>query len=60
LNHREAWALEHKAPTKEEWAKILAAENEPKKRQTVEEPKSDAATPAATENKPSRVILRRK
>ena len=59
MNHRESWAEERKAPSKEEWAQILAEEAAPKKRKpreaaAVEEAK--AAVPVG----PARVLVRRK
>ena len=58
MNHRESWAEERKAPTREEWQRELAGENKPKRtrapKATAEEKPAAPAAPA----KPQ-VILRR-
>src|SRR3954466_11380102 len=37
MNHRESWAEERQAPSREEWARILSGEDKtPRKRRTVE------------------------
>lgn len=60
MNHRESWAEERKAPSREEWQKVLSGEDRPKRTRTkkekpvsVDEPEVSPA-PAAPQ-----VILRR-
>jgi len=57
MNHRESWAEERTAPTKSEWAQILAEEAMPIKRtrKVVEE----SAVAAPVEKKPAPVLIRR-
>ena len=57
MNHRESWAEERKAPSRDEWEKHLRGEDvEPRKPRT----KSEApATEAPKATGPARVILRR-
>jgi len=61
VRHREAWAEERTAPTKEEWIKILSGELEPeRKRNTSTEEKTDASpAPAKSPSIAPKVILRR-
>lgn len=56
MNHRESWAEERTAPTREEWAKILAGEDKPERKRTPKEaaPSAEKITPH-----PPKVILRR-
>lgn len=59
MNHRESWAEEKTAPTKSEWAEMLAAAEEPKKRPRKKEEIS-VPTSATKPVGPPRVIIRRK
>jgi len=56
MNHRETWAEERRAPTPEEWQKILSGEDKPVRTRAEKkiEPESQAPAPQA-----ARVILRR-
>ncbi len=63
MNHRESWAEERKAPTREEWERTLSGEDKvPRKRRTKAEMEAErkaqeeAAKPASTGPK---IILRR-
>jgi hypothetical protein len=58
MNHRESWAEERRAPTREEWQKILDGEDErpTRKRQSSTPAAETQATPQAA---PAKVILRR-
>ncbi|MGK5084320.1 hypothetical protein WDW37_13570 [Bdellovibrionota bacterium FG-1] len=64
MNHRESWAEERVAPTREEWQKTLSGEDKPvRKRRTKEELQAIAAAEAeaarpATSGAP-KVMLRR-
>lgn len=57
MNHRESWAEERKAPSKEEWARTLSGEDKPvRKRQ----PKAETTEPVQPSvSSVPRVILRR-
>jgi hypothetical protein len=58
MNHREAWAEDRQAPTREEWAKILSGEDEPKR---VRKPKEEAPPPAPkAPTGPAKVLVRRR
>ena len=58
MNHRESWAEERKAPSKEEWAKVLSGEDKPtRQRRAAAEP--EAEKPELTPKQPPKVILRR-
>ena len=61
MNHRESWAEERKAPTREEWARIQEEEAQPRKRKPreVAAPAEEAPKPAAPAA-PPRVLIRRK
>ncbi len=59
MNHRESWAEERKAPTKEEWAVMQAEALEPKKRPRKKEELAPVTAPTPTAG-PPRVIVRRK
>jgi hypothetical protein len=58
MNHKESWAEERKAPTRDEWARTLSGEDrvprtrKPKEEAKAEEPKAPAGPP--------KVLLRRK
>jgi hypothetical protein len=58
MNHRESWAEERKAPSREEWARTLSGEDKPTRKpreKKAEEPEAPApAAPTAP-----KVILRR-
>jgi hypothetical protein len=56
MNHRESWAEEKTAPTKEQWGKIQIEEQQPKKRPRKVKEETAASTDAASSG---RVILRR-
>jgi hypothetical protein len=58
MNHRESWAEERRAPSAEEWQKILSGEAAPTKKRasTPKEPQA-VSTPAPVEA--PKVILRR-
>jgi hypothetical protein len=60
MNHRESWAEERRAPTREEWARIIEEEAQPKKRPRAakEAPTPAPAQPAAPAA-PPKVIIRR-
>ncbi len=58
MNHRESWAEERRAPSREEWAEILAKEDEPVKRPRKATPEP-TKTVEATEKKPTPVLIRR-
>lgn len=59
MNHRESWAEERRAPSKEEWARQLADEAAPKKRgPRTKTPEPETAAPAQPAT-PPRVIVRR-
>lgn len=45
MNHRESWAEEREAPTRQEWARILEEESAPKKRR----PRGEADASVAPE-----------
>ncbi|OFZ20978.1 MAG: hypothetical protein A2X94_06490 [Bdellovibrionales bacterium GWB1_55_8] len=59
MNHRESWAEERKAPTREEWQRMQVEDAAPKRRvrKTAEESPSKAVEKKAPE--PPKVILRR-
>jgi hypothetical protein len=59
MNHRDSWAEERKAPTHEEWAKILAGEDKPERKQTKKELSSTDEIAPAPQSSPPKVILRR-
>jgi hypothetical protein len=59
MNHRESWAEERRAPTREEWAKILAGENEPKRRTRTKPEEAPAEAPPPKPAAP-RAILRKR
>lgn len=59
MNHRESWAEERKAPTAEEWARVLSGEDE-KPRRRRETPVEAPAPEPAKSTEPPKVILRRK
>jgi hypothetical protein len=57
VNHRESWAEERKAPTLEEWQKILSGEDKPKR---TRKPKEDTPPEAPkTTAGPPKVLVRR-
>ena len=58
MNHRESWAEERTAPSRDEWIQQLAEEAAPVKRtrKTAEEV---AAPPPPVEKKPAPVLIRR-
>jgi len=59
MNHRESWAEERKAPSKDERAKIQAGD-EPGKRKTLHEPKViEDVKPTAPQATAQRTILRK-
>ena len=58
MNHRESWAEERHAPSREDWEKELRGESEPKTRKP--RAPAPAAEPAPAAPAPARVILRRK
>ena len=57
MNHRESWAEERRAPSLDEWKKILSGEDKPvrKRAEKTEEPESVPAAPSSA----PKVILRR-
>jgi hypothetical protein len=57
MNHRESWAEERTAPSRDEWIQQLAEEAAPVKRtrKTAEE----VAAPPPVEKKPAPVLIRR-
>lgn len=57
MNHRESWAEERKAPTREEWARTLSGEDKPV-RKRAEKPVQEETT-APTPVTAPKVILRR-
>ena len=58
MNHRESWAEERIAPSREEWAKTLSGEDKPTRKRTPKE--ADAASESKpVDTSPARVILRR-
>ena len=57
MNHRESWAEERKAPSKEEWAEMLAKEAEPAKR--TRKAAVEAAPEPVVEKKAAPVLIRR-
>ena len=57
VNHRESWAEERKAPSRDEWIQILREESEPKKRGPRAAKPVEATAPPAPA--PARVIVRR-
>ncbi|MCM2279594.1 MAG: hypothetical protein NDJ89_16085 [Oligoflexia bacterium] len=61
MNHREAWAEERRAPSAEEWQKILAGENEPAERRSRQkESAPPAPQPAPAAPSAPKTILRRR
>lgn len=59
MNHRESWAEERSAPTREAWAKILSGEDEPKRARKPRAAAETAAAPAPVSSAP-RAILRKR
>jgi hypothetical protein len=57
INHRESWAEERKAPSLEEWQKILSGEDKPKRTRKPKEEPIEAPKPTAA---PAKVLVRRK
>lgn len=66
MNHRESWAEERKAPTREEWARTLAGEDKPARKPRSPESEAGSSSQGAEADKPApaanqapKVILRR-
>ena len=61
MNHRESWAEERTAPTREQWARIQEEEKKPKTRKPKEsaETQDSKSTVETAPSSASRVILRR-
>jgi hypothetical protein len=57
MNHRESWAEERRAPSPEEWARILAEEAMPVKR--IRKVAVETQTEPPAEKKPSPILIRR-
>lgn len=58
MNHRESWAEERKAPSREEWARILAGEDKPARKRT---PKEELVPAEPEKTKPAApVVIRRR
>ncbi len=60
MNHRESWAEERRAPSKDEWEKTLKGESEPVKRTRAPKPAAVAPAAAMPMDAAPKVILRRK
>ena len=58
MNHRESWAEERKAPTRDEWARTLAGEDKPARKPRTQEAAGAGEAPK-TPAGPAKVILRR-
>lgn len=58
MNHRESWAEERKAPSREEWLKMLADEEVPIKRTRNTELEISPESPSTVKSAPQ-VIIRR-
>ncbi len=58
-NHRESWAEERKAPTREEWARQQAEEQAPKRRTRTPREEAPADAAPAAQSGAAKVILRR-
>ena len=59
VNHRESWAEERHAPSREEWAAILVQQDEPVKRPRAKKVEEPAAPVTKTTAEPAKVIRRR-
>ncbi len=59
MNHRESWAEERRAPSKEEWARVLSGEDKPARRRAAPEAQPETVQPPTQAEAP-KVILRRK
>jgi hypothetical protein len=60
MNHRESWAEERRAPSREEWQKTLKGEEEPVKRTRTPKAAQPQAEAAPAASKGPAVILRRR
>jgi hypothetical protein len=58
MNHRESWAEERHAPTREEYARQLEEESKPTPRKRAPKPAADPVAPPPEPSKP-KVVLRR-
>ena len=58
MNHRESWAEERRAPTRDEWKKLLSGEDKPVRRRG-EKPADIADVPVVAAPQAPKVILRR-
>ena len=59
MNHRDSWAEERKAPSREEWAKILSGEDKTEKKQLKKELVPTPDNPPPSQSSAPKVILRR-
>jgi hypothetical protein len=60
MNHRESWAEERKAPSQEEWAKVLSGEDQPKRKRTPTEKAAPESPVPVNATSAPKVILRRR
>lgn len=63
MNHRESWAEERRAPSREEWERILSGEDEkPRKKAPAEQAKEETSPVPESNPKPltPKVIIRRR
>ena len=58
MNHRESWAEERKAPTRDEWVRTLAGEDKPARKPRAQKETEVKADPSASTSA-TKVILRR-
>jgi hypothetical protein len=57
MNHRESWAEERRAPSRQEWQKILSGEDKPVRKRAERAPEEEKSV--ASESSAPKVILRR-
>lgn len=58
MNHRESWAEERKAPSRDEWERALSGEDKPARKPRAAKAEETAAEPKPADTGP-KVILRR-